>query len=50
MILCHSVTSAYILCLTVLSGFAQVGKMFLVHKTMKFFFKFDKDEHAEMHT
>merc|ERR1712166_1446296 len=26
-----------------------VGKMFLVHKTMKFFFKFDKDEHAEMH-
>jgi len=25
-----------------------VGKIYLTHRTMKFFFKFDKDEHAEM--
>ena len=25
-------------------------KVVITHKTTKFFFKFDKDDHAEMHT
>eukprot|EP01052_Picozoa_sp_SAG31_P014237 SAG31_NODE_876_length_11307_cov_3.506781_13_plen_82_part_00 len=27
-----------------------IGKMFLTHRSTKFFFKVGKDEHAEMHT
>eukprot|EP01050_Picozoa_sp_SAG11_P012116 SAG11_NODE_1327_length_5194_cov_9.461237_5_plen_139_part_00 len=36
-----------IVCLFVL--LFLVGKIFLTHKTTKFFFIYDKDEHSEMH-